>query len=199
MQSNARSIESNRDHLVSVDRFLTQIKLHQKRLESAIASRMDSRLSSRLDPADVVQEVLLRAVRQSKASGNGPGIAVYPWLYKIAMNYLIDLRRRHLNATCRSIYLELDTLNRGSEFVSGLVATPRNTPSKRMELKERDHVLCEAVAQLSPADRVVIRMRVLEERPVAEVARKLRCTRGAVKSRQHRVLKRLRQILRRQL
>lgn len=193
MHTNTRNVESNADELIGADGFLAQIKLHQRRLEAAIASRMDSRLSSRFDPADVVQETMLRAVKQLSGVAIDPRLALYPWLYKIAMNCLIDLRRRHLKAACRSIFLEFDSNRYGELFgVPGAV----DDPSESMELMERDGVLLQAVAQLNQVERDLIRMRILEEQSVAQVARALRCTQDAVKSRQYRLLKRLHHKLR---
>jgi RNA polymerase sigma-70 factor (ECF subfamily) len=51
-----------------------------------------------------------------------------------------------------------------------------------------------AVDQLPPLLREVLRLRVYEDRPIAEVARLLACTPGAVRARQHRAITGLRQM-----
>jgi RNA polymerase sigma-70 factor (sigma-E family) len=55
--------------------------------------------------------------------------------------------------------------------------------------------LTAALAELQPLDRAVLVLRYLDDRPVAEVARTLGCSDGAVRNRTLRALDRLRAVL----
>lgn len=64
---------------------------------------------------------------------------------------------------------------------------PERDPSLRV-------ALADALARLEPLDRVVLVLRYLDDRPVAEVALTLGCSEGAVRNRTMRALERLRDV-----
>ncbi len=74
---------------------------HRKRLQKAIAMRIDRRLSARVDASDVLQVTHLEAFRRMPnhlAHGEMP---FYLWLHWIAREKVLALHRRHLGAERR--------------------------------------------------------------------------------------------------
>ena len=67
---------------------------YRPQLRRMIAVRMDSRLSTRLDPSDVVQEILTDAFQQLPAYVLGRPLPFYPWLRRLAWQRLIRLNLR---------------------------------------------------------------------------------------------------------
>src|SRR5690242_20250930 len=82
------------------DRLLAR---HRPRLRRMIRLRFDRRLVTRVDPSDVVQETLAEAARRLEEYLHRPPLPFYPWLRQIALDRLLDLRRRHLRARKRSV------------------------------------------------------------------------------------------------
>src|SRR5208337_389551 len=79
---------------------------HRDRLRQMIAVRMDRRLVARIDPSDVVQDVLATATRNLSDYLRNRPMPFYPWLRKLAWERLIELQRTHLVARKRSVARE---------------------------------------------------------------------------------------------
>ena len=81
-------------------------KLHRQRLKNMVAIHLDSRLASRLDPSDVVQEALAVASKKLPAYLRDRPIEFYPWLRQITWERLVELHRKHVYAGRRSVRRE---------------------------------------------------------------------------------------------
>jgi RNA polymerase sigma-70 factor (ECF subfamily) len=66
---------------------------HRDRLRKLIAYRMDRRLAARVDPSDIVQEVLVEASRKLPDYLQQRPLPFYPWLRQIAADRLVELHR----------------------------------------------------------------------------------------------------------
>ena len=69
---------------------------YRERLRGLIAARMDSRLSARVDPSDVVQESLAAAAGDFSDYLDRTPLPLGGWLWQFARDRLADLHRRHL-------------------------------------------------------------------------------------------------------
>src|SRR5262249_47300588 len=76
---------------------------HRARLRKMVGYHLDRRLQARVDPSDVVQEVLAEASRKLPEYVKKRPLPFYPWLRQMAETHLLDLRRRHLDAQKRSV------------------------------------------------------------------------------------------------
>jgi RNA polymerase sigma-70 factor (ECF subfamily) len=61
-----------------------------------VAVRIDRRLAARVDPSDLVQEVLMDAHEKLSDYLRKRPLPFYPWLRPLACERLVRLHRRHL-------------------------------------------------------------------------------------------------------
>ncbi len=74
------------------------LERHRARLRTMIAVRLDRRLQARLDPSDVVQDVLQEATRNLDGYLKERPLPFHAWLREIAWKRIVDLRRKHFDA-----------------------------------------------------------------------------------------------------
>jgi RNA polymerase sigma-70 factor (ECF subfamily) len=172
---------------------------HRDRLRKMIAWRLDRRLAARVDPSDVVQEVLAEASRKMDRYLRERPLPFYPWLRSLAGEHLTLLHRRHVRARGRSVLREEPGLlnlpeDSAAELASRL-ATSTTSPAQRALRQEQRRRVQQALERLSERDREVLVLRNLEQLSVADAAEVLGINAGAVKVRHLRALERLRAIL----
>jgi RNA polymerase sigma-70 factor, ECF subfamily len=172
---------------------------HRQRLRRMIALRLDRRVAARVDPSDVVQETLAEADRLLDKYLRGQPLPFYPWLRQIAMDRLIKLHRRHLDAGCRSARREAMEIAEAADssvmLLAGRLAASGSSPSEHITRQERRQLLHAALARLGERDREVLVLRYLEQLSTRETAAVLGISEGAVKLRHLRALERLRDLL----
>jgi len=136
------------------------------------------------DAEDVTQEAFVRAFRALHRFEAGRPFR--PWLLRITANLARNRRRsagRYLAALERLFRAEPD----GRPTSGGL----------DLEQKEEARALWQAVERLKAADREVIYLRYFLDLPVDETAAVLQVAPGTVKSRLHRAMGRLRDVVER--
>jgi RNA polymerase sigma-70 factor (ECF subfamily) len=172
---------------------------HRGRLRKMVACRLDRRLAPRIDPSDVVQEVLVQASRKLDRYLTERPLPLFPWLRRMAEEHLVVLHRRHVQAQRRSVRREEPGLlalpDESLAHLAGRLVTSATSPSQRLLRKEQRQRVQQALHQLSERDREVLVLRHLEELSVAETAEVLGIGLGAVKARHVRALERLRALL----
>lgn len=171
----------------AVNRLLT---MYRGRLKKMIALRMDERLSTRLDPSDVVQEVCVEAVRRLPNYLQSRNVPFYFWLRGLAVDRMIDLRRRHVAAAKRSVQREvaghLELSNRSAIVLMNRLFASVSSPSKHLQKQEVETRIHEALAELSPMDQEILVLRYLEEFTPQEIAGMLGMSDRAIR-RRHRL------------
>ncbi len=171
---------------------------HRKRLVKMVAVRLDRAIAARVDPSDVVQEVLAQAAQHLDEFLRTRPLPYYAWLRQFAWERLVKLHRHHIRSKKRSVTREEawsmplpeDSVLR----LARLVATGAS-PSQALIRNEMRQRLRAALDRLAPHDREILVMRNLEQLCIAEIAEVLGLTEGAVKVRHLRALRRLRTIL----
>src|SRR6516162_7536610 len=68
---------------------------HRGRLRRMIGVRLDRRLLARVDPSDVVQEVLMEAHNRLGDYLRDQPLPFYPWLRQIAWQRLLKIHQHH--------------------------------------------------------------------------------------------------------
>jgi RNA polymerase sigma-70 factor (ECF subfamily) len=175
------------------------LQRHRKRLRRMVRLRMDRRLAARLDPSDIVQDVLAQADRRLDEYLRERPLPFYPWLRQLASDRLADAYRRHVRAARRSVTREEGNQpglpgSSAAELADQLLASGLgpSAAARRQEAKERVRA---ALARLAESDREVLALRHLEQLSAPEVAAVLGVSEAAVKSRALRAMQRLRSLL----
>lgn len=164
------------------DAFGELVSRYQARLFNA-ALRL---VNSPEDAADVVQDAFLSAY-QALPSFKGDA-EFFTWLYRIAFNTAISLKRKRRPA----VSLENHTRETGldpddpSEYVR---------PSSSIERTEDERQLRDAIARLSPEHRDALVLKDLEGMKYEEIAEVLGVPIGTIRSRLHRARLELRGLL----
>jgi RNA polymerase sigma-70 factor, ECF subfamily len=169
----------------------TLLERHREHLKRLIASRLDRRLTSRVDPSDVVQETLADAAKRLDDYLRERPLPFLGWLRQLAGERLIDTHRRHIFSQRRSVNRENRGSNRSDDLPGSLIRrflANDTSPSNRLSRQERREQVRAALQALSERDREVLVMRYLEQASAAEIAEVLGITESAVKSRLLRAL-----------
>src|SRR5262249_3349708 len=80
---------------------------HRNRLRQMVAIYLDRRLAARVDPSDVVQDVLAAAAGGLTGYPRERPLPFYPWLRQFARQRLMQLHRYHICAQRRSVNREV--------------------------------------------------------------------------------------------
>jgi RNA polymerase sigma-70 factor (ECF subfamily) len=175
------------------------IARYRPRLKRLVAQRLDRRLLGRVDPSDVVQEVLAEAACKLADYLAKRPLPFLPWLQGLAWDELLRLRDQHLRARKRSVLREQgplwalpdeSVLELGQRLVGSVTGPSQAALREEMCLRVR-----RALEQLADRDRKVLVLRFLKQLPVREVAAILGASEGAIKTRQVRALARLHALL----
>ncbi len=141
------------------------------------------KIGDRYEAEDMTQQVFLKAL-QSIPSFKWKGVPFSAWLYRIAHNQIVDhLRRRSRRPTTQLEEAAAHCADRGND--------PQHTTELTLDIEE----LILAVNKLTPLQREVIALRFSSELPVAEVARVMGKSEGAIKALQHSAVRALRKIM----
>lgn len=141
------------------------------------------------DAQDVTQESFVSAY-QSLASYKGDA-QFFTWLYRIAMNAAISLRRK------RRATISLDS-TKGPAIAFHPVDESRDSqPGAALERSENEAQLRWALSRLSVEHRAVIVLKDIEDLRYEEIAEILKIPIGTVRSRLHRARLELRELLER--
>lgn len=135
------------------------------------------------EAADAAQEAFVRAYRALGSFRSGAPFR--PWLLRIVTNLALNrlqANRRRQNMTER--YTRQVLVETGHVSIDGLV----------LQRDQRQRLL-QAVGRLNPDQQALISLRYFLELPEAEVAATLKIPIGTVKSRLHRTLAKLREII----
>jgi RNA polymerase sigma-70 factor (ECF subfamily) len=173
---------------------------YRARLLRMVDLRLDARVRSRLDPADVVQDAFLDAVKRLDDYIRDPKLPPFLWLRLIVGERLTTLHRHHLGTRMRDagreVSLYREALPQASTAALASMLLGRQTsPTQAAQRAERLLRVQEALNSLDPTDREVLALRHFEQLNRAEAALALAITEEAGAKRYIRALKRLKDVL----
>jgi RNA polymerase sigma-70 factor (ECF subfamily) len=138
------------------------------------------KIGDRTEAEDMTQQVFLNAI-QSISSYNWKGMPFSSWLYRIAHNQIVD----HLRKKSKRITVPLD------DSMPVQADDPRHTAEQKIEIEE----IVVAAKGLTASQREVISLRFGGELSIAEVAKAMGKSEGAIKALQHSAIAALRKAL----
>ena len=173
---------------------------YRDRLLRMVDLRLDARIRSRLDPADVVQDAFLDAAKRLDDYIRDPKLTPFLWLRLIVGERLTTLHRHHLGTRMRDagreVSLYREALPQASTAALASMLLGRQTsPTQAAQRAERLLRVQEALNSLDPVDREVLALRHFEQLNRAEAALALAITEEAGAKRYIRALKRLKDVL----
>ncbi len=137
------------------------------------------RIGDKTEAEDVTQQVFLNALR-SISSFKWKGIPFSAWLFRIAHNQVVDYLRKKKRAT-----VPLD------ESLASSEDNPQLVVEQKLDIEQ----LLLATKQLTEAQREVVSLRFAGELSIAQVAKVMGKSQGAVKALQHSAIVALRKAL----
>jgi RNA polymerase sigma-70 factor (ECF subfamily) len=159
--------------------------------------RLPGDLRGRYDPADLVQETLLKA-HQGFRAFNGTDADVFrAWLCGILRHSLTDLRRRYCIASKRSVARERPlTAGPGWGDPGDAEVDPYPSPCAQSIAREKVEALRDALSRLPAHERSVIALRHFDFLSFEEIGQRLGCSSEAARKLCYRSMTRLRGLLR---
>ena len=159
------------------------VRRHQERLFNTVIRLV----GNAEDAHDVVQEAFLNAY-QSLDGFKGDSL-FFTWLYRIAVNTAISLRRK------QRVSISIDASRNGEHRIDPLDPSEQNRPGHALEEAEQERRIKTALSRLSPEHRAVLVMKDMEGQKYEVMAEILRVPIGTIRSRLHRARLELRQLL----
>jgi RNA polymerase sigma-70 factor (ECF subfamily) len=159
------------------------VRRYQDRLYSTVYRLVDRAE----DAQDVVQEAFLNAY-QALDSFKGDSL-FFTWLYRIAVNTAISLRRR------QRAMLSIEANRHAEAAIEPADPSSESRPEYGLEQEEQGQRIREALARLSPEHRMVLVLKDMEGHKYEAMAEILEVPIGTIRSRLHRARSELRQIL----
>ncbi len=138
------------------------------------------RIGDKMEAEDITQQVFLNAIK-AISSFKWKGVPFSAWLFRIAHNQVVDYLRKKTKRA--SVPLEESLVVGGDD--------PHEIFERKLDIER----LASAVKKLTPAQQEVISLRFAGEMPIAEVARVMARSEGAVKALQHSAIVALRKVL----
>ena len=155
----------------------------------------DPRLQGRLDPSDIVQEVLMQA-HASRAQYQGRSENQWrAWLRAILANKMADALRKFARQG-GNVERSLEAaLEESSARIEPWLAAPGASPDEEAQRGEQFVRLAEALGRLPPDQHLAVELHYLEELSVPEVARRMGRSGASVAGLLRRGLRALRDLL----
>lgn len=172
---------------------------YRDRLRRIIAARLDKRLSARIDPEDVIQEVYIDVAERVQFFLDDPSFSFFVWVRLVCLQTLSNIHRRHFSARKRDVSKEKSISVQNSFFDESVnlacqLIGKLTSPSEALVKKELSAKMEKAISFLSDSDREILELRHFEQLSNTEAAEILGIKTKAASMRYIRALERLREI-----
>ncbi|MEZ6124277.1 MAG: sigma-70 family RNA polymerase sigma factor [Planctomycetaceae bacterium] len=163
-------------------------------LRRMVSLRLSSRLSTRMDPSDIVQEAFLRANANFSQYRVSDGMSLASWL-RIQTRYAVgDCHRKNLGTQKRDVRREEYDVCEISTAALDQLADTVSSASSVVARKEVGQKLRDAIQQMSEIDQEILMLRHLEGISISDAASELNITVEAAKKRHLRAIRKLQKL-----
>ena len=156
---------------------------------------LDPRLHGLIDPADVVQQTLLKAHERRGQFRGDSDAELAAWLRAILANHLTDVLRKHGRRDLDRGHSLEAALEHSSARLARWLAADQSSPSQKAVRQEELLGMARALARLPEDQRKALEMRHLQDRTVTEVSQLMGKSPAAVAGLLRRGLKALRELM----
>jgi RNA polymerase sigma-70 factor (ECF subfamily) len=163
---------------------------HRPRLLAMLRRRIDPALAARVSPEDVCSETFL-AARRRWATFNAE--APYPWLYRLALDCLIEAWRRETRG-CRDLHRDLPWPEASSLQLGLRLVDRATTPGAALSLEELRERMRRTLQLLKDGERDILWMRHYDGLSFKDAALVLGVTENAATVRYVRALRKLKDL-----
>lgn len=172
---------------------------HRAQLERMVAFRLDSRIRTRLDPADVLQEAYIEISRRLDDYIKAPTVSCFVWMRQQTLQVMIDLQRGHFREKrnpLREVMQDglIESEGTSIAIAQHLIADMTSPSQAAVKAEELDKVKA-ALDSMNEVDREVLALRHFEMLGNREVAEILGLSPTAASNRYVRAAARLGEIL----
>jgi RNA polymerase sigma-70 factor (ECF subfamily) len=173
---------------------------YQHYLQVLAQAQLGRHLRAKCAPSDLVQQTMLEAHRDFSAFQGQHEAELLAWLRRILSHNLCNEARRFAaqqRDAAREVSLDgvRADVERSSVALQRCLAADTPSPSQIADHRETAVRMADALARLPDDYRAVLLLRVFEELPAEEVARRMGRSAGAVRMLQMRALTALRELL----
>ncbi len=150
-------------------------------LQVLAESQLHSRLKSKVDPADVVQQTMLQAYQAREQFRGTSDAERAAWLRSILSNVLFGMARE-FSRQRRDITREqsLQAVEQSSLHLANLLVAASSSPSAALHRHERANQLAQAMLVLTSDQRQAIMLKYWHGQTLAQIAEELGKTTEAV-------------------
>jgi RNA polymerase sigma-70 factor (ECF subfamily) len=159
------------------------VRRYQERLYHSVYRLLDNAE----DAQDVVQEAFLSAYQS--LDGFKGGSLFFTWLYRIAVNTAISLKRK------RRVMVRMESGVNGEPGQEPADPSEDSRPERALEQAELGQRVRDALGRLSPEHRAVLILKDMEGQKYEAMAEILQVPIGTIRSRLHRARLELRELL----
>jgi RNA polymerase sigma-70 factor (ECF subfamily) len=177
------------------------IKAQNDHLLAVIAQKMGAALKSKIEPQDILQEVLVSAFNSYDEldwSSRDP----FVWLCQLADRRIIDAHRRYVSAEKRSAKREVSLNLKSSSAADAaegemidLLVKSMTMPSAAFSRDQKAIRMQAAIAELPELGREAVRLRYVEGWASKEIAKELGKSDAAIRVLLSRTLKKLHEMI----
>ena len=164
-------------------------------LRELIARRLPPAILARVDPSDIVQEVHLHITQRIDDYLSRRPMPYRAWIRRTALEAILQARRQHLDAECRSVGREAYMDPASSLHLAQRFLDEGASPPAQAEQREQLRRIQDALPQLPETEQEILLLRLVENIPNQEIAAILEIDVATASHRFGRALLRLRAIL----
>jgi RNA polymerase sigma-70 factor (ECF subfamily) len=168
------------------------LERHRESLLLWAKCQMPDWLRAKLDPTDLVQQTLLEAHTSGEKLAKLTDPEILAYLRRVLTNNLIDAERKFGKSRND---VSPDAFAESSMRMLDWIEAKHTSPSERADRNERFTRLATALSELPDAQRMAVEMRYLQKRTIADIAKRMNRTEGAVSQLLHRAVTELRDVL----